>query len=203
MKLWNKLAQDFRVMVILSMANGVQFLIILGLMVCLMTIPTRFTFHIPPDLSNGATFKVSQIPNAYVGEFAFYIWQSLNDWQTDGSQDAPKNLHAFGAYLSPSFRYSLSQQFKKLSNDGDIQGRVKVIRLMPGALPVVTKLDDNHWIATLDLRDSEYVNGILIKDKEIQYSFKVTAFNADAQLNQMGLVLDGFIDDPKIVQTIK
>jgi len=55
MKLWNKLAQDARIIVILVGTNIAQFIIILGLLLCIAIIPTRFTFHIPPDLSNGAT----------------------------------------------------------------------------------------------------------------------------------------------------
>ena len=202
MKLWNKLAQDFRVMVILSIANGVQFVIILGLLLCLLTIPTRFTFHIPPDLSNGATLKANEIPNPYVGEFAFYVWQALNDWQTDGSNDAFKNLQAFSPYLSPSFRYSLTQENNQEKTNGDLQGRVRLLRLMPDVLPQVTKLDANDWLVNLDIRDSEYVNGILIKDKEIQYPFKVRV-GGDAQTNPYGLVLDGFVDDPKVISTMK
>ncbi len=74
---------------------------------------------------------------------------------------------------------------------------------MPGTMPKVTALDANTWAVTLDLRDSEYVNGILIKDKEIEYPFRVAVFNGDAQVNPFGLVLDGFIDEPKILSTLK
>ena len=203
MKLWNKLAQDARVMGILSIANGIQFLIILGLLLVLMRIPTRFTFHIPPDLSNGVTLTANQIPAPYVGEFAFYIWQALNDWQTDGAKDFGENLQKYGPYLSPAFRYTLAQEEKQLSAEGAMQGRVRLLRLMPGTMPKVTALEANTWAVTLDLRESEYVNGILIKDKEIEYPFRVAAFNGDAQANPFGLVLDGFIDEPKILSTLK
>jgi len=203
MRLWNKLAQDLRVMKILVAANGMQFVIIIGLLICLASIPTRFTFHIPPDLSNGATLHADKIPNAYVGDFSFYVWQALNHWQDNGSVDADTNLANYGPYLSPSFRYSFSNQIKALEEGGDIQGRVKDIEPVSGIDPQVTKIDAHTWEVLLTVRETEYVNGILVKDKEIQYPMKVITYNGDAQTNQYGLVLDGFFSDPQILKTVK
>lgn len=203
MKLWNKLAQDTRVIAILVGANILQFFVILGLIFCLATIPTRFTFHIPPDLSNGATLKANKVPNAYVGEFAFYMWQAINNWPTNGAQDSSKNLNYYGAYLTPSFKYYLQQHYKKLHQSGQLQGRVRVIRPIPGDQPKVTRLTQNSWQVLLKVRESAYVNGILVKDKNIEFPFKVVRFNEDAQLNPFGLALDGFTSSPILLKLMK
>ena len=203
MKLWNKLAQDTRVIAILIGTNVAQLLIILGLVICLVTIPTRFTFHIPPDLSNGATLKANKIPNAYVGEFAFYMWQAINNWPNDGAQDATKNLNYYGAYLTPTFKYYLQQRYQDLHKKGELQGRVRVVRLIPGDQPEVTKLNQTTWQVILKVRESAYVNGILVKDKDIEFPFKVVRFNQNAQLNPFGLALDGFTSNPSMLKLTK
>lgn len=203
MKLWNKIAQDTRVIAILIGTNIAQLVIIIGLLACLITIPTRFTFHIPPDLSNGATLQANKIPNAYVGQFAFNIWQVINNWSKNGAKDSDRNLALYGAYLTPQFKYQLSQRYKNLKNLGQLQGRVRVIRPIYDEKPKVTKLSSDSWQVILKARDSEYVNGVLIKDKEIEYPFKVIRYNGNEQLNPFGLAIDGFSSQPFIIKTFK
>lgn len=203
MKLWNKLAQDVRIFIVSLVANVAQFIIIIGLIFCIATIPTRFTFHIPPDVSNGATLQANKIPKAYVGQFTFYIWQVINNWQKDGAQDAKANLQQYGAYLSPSFKYYLTQNDARLNSLGELQGRVRVIRPISGDNPQVTQINADTWQVALTVRDSEYVNGILVKDKEIEYPFKVIRYNGNAQINPFGLVLDGFTSEPQVLKTMK
>ena len=203
MKLWNKLAQDARVIAILMGVNVIQFIVILGLIICLADIPTRFTFHIPPDLSNGATLKAHHIPNSYVGEFTFYIWQALNNWSNNGAQDADKNLSFYGGYLTPSFTYYLQNRYKQMHTSGELQGRVRIIRPIAGDQPEVTQLSQSAWRVLIKVRESEYVNGILVKDKDIEFPFKVIRFNSNAQRNPFGLALDGFVSDPVLLKLMK
>lgn len=203
MKLWNKIAQDTRILMLSLAANGAQLVIILGLIICIIMIPTRFTFHIPPDLSDGTTLKANKIPKAYVGQFTFYIWQVLNNWQHNGAQEVKVNLQQYGAYLSPSFKYHLQQHYQQLASQGQLQSRVRVIRPVPGSNPKVQQSNANTWQVNLLLRDSEYVNGVLVKDKRIRYVFKVSRFKGNAQLNPFDLVLDGFARQPQVVKTIK
>lgn len=203
MKLWNKLAQDARVIAILIGTNVAQFIIILSLIVCVLTIPTRFTFHIPPDLNNGATLQANKIPNAYVGQFAFNIWQVINNWSKNGALDANRNLALYGAYLTPEFKYQLEQHYKKLKAQGELQGRVRVIRPIYNEKPQVKKLNANTWQVILKARDSEYVNGVLIKDKEIEYPFKIIRFDGNEQLNPFGLAIAGFNSNPFVIKTFK
>ena len=203
MKLWNKLAQDTRVIALLMGANLMQFIIILGLLICMLTIPTRFTFHVPPDLSNGATIQANKIPNAYVGQFAFNIWQVINNWSNNGATDANRNLALYSAYLTPQFKYQLQQRNKHLHQLGELQGRIRVLRPIYNEQPQVTKLRSNTWRVLLKVRDSEYVNGVLIKDKEIAYPFKIVRYNGNEQLNPFGLAIARFAADPSVIKTIK
>lgn len=203
MKLWNKLAQDARLIYVLVVANVVQFVIIIGLLVCIVLIPTRFTFHIPPDITNGATLHPHKIPKTYVGQFAFFIWQVLNNWQTNGATDAKMSLARYGAYLSPSFNYAIQKTDSRLKASGQLQGRTRTIRPVNGSDPAVVQLNANTWQVILKVRLSEYNNGVLIKDKEIEYPFKVIRYNGNAQVNPYGLVLDGFTSTPVLLKTYK
>ena len=65
------------------------------------------------------------------------------------------------------------------------------------------QLNANTWQVILKVRLSEYNNGVLIKDKEIEYPFKVIRYNGNAQVNPYGLVLDGFTSTPVLLKTYK
>jgi len=203
MRLWNKFAQDLRVIKILVAANCAQFIAILGLLICLMTIPTRMVVYIPPDLSNGATLHINQASDSQIGDFSMYTWQVLNDWQDNGSVDAPRNLQEFGAFVSPEFYYKLNDQIKSMEENGELQGRVKEIEPVEGVAPQVTKVSEGRWNVILTVREKEYVNGVLIKDKEIQYPLRVKSYTGNFQLNPQSLQFDGFFSDPQILKTVK
>ena len=203
MKLWNKLAQDRRVIIILSTMNILQFMVILGLIFCVFTIPTRFTFYVPPDLTNGAKIHPNTIPDFEVGQFTYDAWQFINNWSQDGSKDAYNNLAFYSYYFTPQFRYELRQQYAKLKELGELQGRVRVIRPIATQKIQVTKLNADTWEVILTLRESEYVNGVLIKDKEIEYPFKVVRFEGNRQLNPFGLAIAGFASNSFVIKTYK
>jgi integrating conjugative element protein (TIGR03746 family) len=203
MKLWNKIAQDARLIKLLVILNVAQFVVIIGLLVSILTIPTRFTFHIPPDLSNGTTLKANKVPNAYVGQFAFYIWQLINNWQNNAAIDSKNAVTQYQYYLSPSFKYQLKKQDQSLQERGELAGRTRVIRAVSNAMPKVTKISSDKWQVELTVRDSEYVNGIVVKDKNIVYSLIVQQFNGNAQFNPFGLVLDGYSKAPVIKKLVK
>ena len=203
MKLWNKISQDLRLIKTLIGINLFQLVIIIGLFIAIFTIPTRFTFHIPPDLSNGATLHANKIPNSYVGQFTFNIWQILNDWSKDGSKDAENNLRLYSAYLTPSFRYQLNRSYKALKSRGELQGRVRVIQPMVSQPPIVKKISSGKWQVILKARETEYVNGVLIKNKEIEFPFEVVKYNENEQLNPFGLAINGFTSQPFVIKTYK
>src|SRR4051812_22872041 len=63
------------------------FIICLLLLIGWMREPADLTIHIPPDISNGATLKVGEIPKPVIYSFAYEVWQEINYWPNDGMID--------------------------------------------------------------------------------------------------------------------
>src|SRR3546814_18800579 len=61
--------------------------------------PRDLTIHVPPDLRSGSVRKWWDVPPESVYAFAFYIFQQLNRWPTNGEEDYARNIHALSAYL--------------------------------------------------------------------------------------------------------
>ena len=64
--------------------------------------PRDLTIHVPPDLRSGSVRKRWEVPRESAYAFAFYVFQQLNRWPTNGENDYSRNIHALSAYLTPA-----------------------------------------------------------------------------------------------------
>ncbi len=168
-----------------------------------MTAPSRMTVYIPPDISNGATLKAGAIPTPLIYSFAYEIWQELNYWPQEGTQDYPKNIRTYGPYLTPSFKAELNQDYEDLKIAGQSQ-RQRFLQGMTGAAydsMNVKKLSNSTWEVDLKMRLTEYKNNQPVKDVEILYPLKVTRLNISQANNPYGLAIAGFVTDPLRLKT--
>ena len=93
----------------LRLGAGALFVVALLLGFGWWSAPRQLTIHVPPDLRSGSTRAWWDVPPENVYAFAFYVWQQVQRWPTDGEQDYPRNLHALSAYFTPcawSWHYS-------------------------------------------------------------------------------------------------
>lgn len=165
--------------------------------------PSRLRIYIPPDISNGATLKVNEIPNALIYSFAYELWQEINYWPDDGAKNYPKNIHSYAAYVMPSFQTELLQEYNELVNSGQIQ-RQRYLQGISGAAfdtTSVKKLNADTWQVNLKVRLMEYKNNELVKDTEVLYPLKIVRHDISSSNNPYGLALAGFISPPIRLKT--
>lgn len=168
-----------------------------------MSAPSRLRIYIPPDISNGATVKANEIPNALIYSFTYELWQELNYWPEDGTKNYPKNLHVYAAYVLPAFQTELHQEYNELMGTGQVQ-RQRYVQGISGAAfdsSSVKKLNANAWQVNLRVRLMEYKNNELVKDIEVLYSLKVVRHDVSNSNNPYGLALAGFISSPVRLKT--
>jgi len=200
---WKKEDQDRAVIA----AQSRVIWIIVGLC-CLFAIgwmrsPADLTIHIPPDITNGATFKVHEVPNAFLHSFTYEVWQEVNYWSQDGAQDYLKNLHTYAAYLTPQFQHALLQEYEELKTAGQVQ-RQRTIQGIAGSAfesSTVKQLSQNSWEIDLKVRLVEYRNHQIVKEIEMLYPLKVIRWDISSEKNPYGLALDGFIAPPIRLKT--
>jgi integrating conjugative element protein (TIGR03746 family) len=168
-----------------------------------MTSPSRMTVYIPPDISNGATLKANSIPNPLVYSFAYEVWQEINYWPQEGTEDYQHNVHVYDAYLTPGFKSDLMQDYQILKNTGQVQ-RQRSLQGIAGAAfdsTSIKKLNNDTWEVDLKMRLTEYKNNQAVKDVEILYPIKVVRMNVSPSHNPYGLALAGFVSSPLRLKT--
>lgn len=168
-----------------------------GLYAGWLTAPSRIDLNIPPDLRNGATLKIGEVPPANVYTFAHYIFQQLNYWPEDGTQDYGKAVFRFAAYLTPHYRQQLLEDLKERGKAGELQ-RTRTVTEIPGhgyAENRVDILGNGSWIVWLDLQMTETVNGVPVKQAALRYPIHVVRYDVSREVNPYGLALDGYSDE--------
>ncbi len=197
-KAWKKEDRD---MALIRAQRGFIGILCLGCLILAagwMTAPSHLRIYIPPDISNGATFKINDVPNPLIYSFAYELWQEINYWPDDNGQDYAKNLKQYAAYLTPAFQQSLLQELSELQAAGQIQ-RQRFMEGISGAAydpQNVKKLGPDTWEVDLNVRLMEYKNNEPVKDVEILYPLKITRRDVSQSNNPYGLALAGFIAPP-------
>ena len=187
----------------LRMAGVALFVLALFFGVGWWQAPKNLTIHVPPDLRSGSTRRWWDIPPESVYTFAFYVFQQLNRWPTNGEADYPRNLHALSPYLTPACQNTLQQDFVLRRDSGDLRNRVRGVYEIPGRgygddpTLRVKVISDDDWIVTLDLTADEYYDGDRVKRALVRYSLKVVRDDVDPEKNPFGLVLDCYARPPQ------
>jgi integrating conjugative element protein (TIGR03746 family) len=168
--------------------------------------PKHLTIHIPPDLRSGSTRQWWAVPPESVYAFAFYIWQQLQRWPTDGEADYPRNLRALSAYLTPSCQAFLQQDYEFRRSNGELRQRVRGIYEIPGRTfgddPTarIKVVSDRDWIATLDVTADEYYGAEQVKRALVRYFLRVVRMDVDPERNPFGLALDCYSGAPQRIE---
>lgn len=191
----------------LRRAAGALFALTLVLAFGWWSAPKHLTIHVPPDLRSGSTRQWWAVPPESVYAFAFYIWQQLQRWPTDGEADYPRNLRALSAYLTPSCQAFLQQDFEYRRSGGELRQRVRGIYEIPGRgfgddpAARIKVVSDRDWIATLDVTADEYYGAEQVKRALVRYALRVVRMDVDPEHNPFGLALDCYASAPQRIES--
>ncbi|CCJ47855.1 conserved hypothetical protein [Bordetella parapertussis Bpp5] len=191
----------------LRLGAGALFVVALLLGFGWWSAPKSLTIHVPPDLRSGSTRKWWDVPPESVYAFSFYIWQQVQRWPTNGEEDYPRNLRALSAYLTPSCRAFLQQDYEYRRASGELRQRVRGIYEIPGRgygddpATRVKVVSDRDWIVTLDVSADEYYGSEQVKRALVRYPIKVVRLDIDPEHNPFGLALDCYASAPQRIET--
>ncbi len=207
MKFFNALEQAKWHIVSLYCVVLLLFLFCLGLALGWYMTQSEVSIHIPPEIpTNGLTVKANSYPKSEIFSFAFYVWQSINYWPENGSQDYKENIKKFSAYLTPNFKQFLLNDFNQRYSNGELESRLRDMQGLNGSAfdpKNVIYLGNGTWLVHLTMQLTERMNnnGKRVKDAGINYTFRVVRFQADSNDNKWGLALDGFGANPQRIKT--
>ncbi|KGG92153.1 MULTISPECIES: PFL_4703 family integrating conjugative element protein [Comamonas] len=162
-------------------------------------VPKNIDLHVAPDIKAGDTIRVidgqSPVPSTNAYGFAYYIWQQINRWQSDGSQDYGKQIYAMQFYLTPRCQAQLQTDMQQRHAKGELRRRTRQISEIPG-FPYsenrVIREGSDAWTVLLDMQVQETFAGQPVKDVFIRYPLRVVRFDVDRERNPWRLGLDCF-----------
>ncbi|MCR6480987.1 TIGR03746 family integrating conjugative element protein [Variovorax sp. ZS18.2.2] len=163
------------------------------------TVPKNIDLHLAPDVKAGDTVRVkggeAPVPPTNVYGFAYYIWQQINRWQTDGSKDYGQQIFNFQAYLTPRCQAQLTADMEARQRAGELQLRTRQVSEIPGFSFASNRVVDEGsfaWTALLDMQVTETFRGQPVKDVFIRYPVRVVRYDVDRERNPWRLALDCF-----------
>ncbi len=150
---------------------------------------------LPPDLRSGAIIQGNEVYPESVYTFAFAIFQQLNRWRENGTQDYAANIRTLRDYLTPRFRVWLEEDRNRRLTQGELTDRTRGI-FIPSDVVFDQKrvriVDNNVWIVDLEVELIETLEDEPVKKARILYPLRVVRFEVDWERNPWGLALDGF-----------
>lgn len=168
--------------------------------------PKNLTIHVPPDLRSGSTRLWWDVPPESVYTFAFYIFQQLNRWPTDGETDYNRNIFALSPYFTPSCHAFLNTDYRIKRDSGELRRRVRGIYEIPGRgygddpTTRVRVVSNNEWLVTLDVAADEYFGSEQVKRALVRYPLRVVKMDIDPDKNPFGLALDCYDGSPQRIE---
>lgn len=161
--------------------------------------PRHLTVYNPPDLRSGSTRKWWVVPPSSVYSFAFYIWQEVNRWPSNGRVNYKANIAQYTPYLTPRCQRFLKTDYTTRKDRNELKDRVRGMYEIPGHgyhTTDVKILDRNDWVVTLNLEINEYLDATRVRQAFIRYHLRVVRNDVDPQNNPWGLQLDCFANPP-------
>ena len=160
-------------------------------------LPKRLDLHVAPDMKAGDTVRFADgqapVPDVNVYGFAYYIWQQINRWQTDGSKDYGQQIFQFQSYITPSCRAQLQADMQNRHNAGELRQRTRQMTEIPGLSYAANRvLPDGTaaWTVLLDMQLMETFRGQSVKDAFIRYPIRVVRYDVDRERNHWRLAID-------------
>jgi integrating conjugative element protein (TIGR03746 family) len=148
--------------------------------------------YIPPDLSQGVLTQLGTVPEPVVYTFAYYIFQQLHRWKTNGEQDYPAQIYKLQGFLTPDCINTLTEDMANKNKRGELRSRTRMMQeivgrsYQPRRVSIESK---NAWRVWIDTNIRETIEGHPVKNVNVQYPLRVVKFDVDREINPWGLAI--------------
>lgn len=162
---------------------------------------TSQRIYVTPTLqAEGGYTQSNIISDELLFGFAFRTFSEINTWGgTDDVDEYKRQIEKNRYFLTPAYYEQLMSDFSEKKSKGEL-ARIRVLAGYHGQdfeSVNITKLSVNTWEVDLTLRLVERLENTAVKDVLIQFPLKVVRSNLSPDLNPYGLVIDGFVSEPR------
>ena len=160
-------------------------------------LPKSIDLHLAPDIRAGDTLHIeaglADVPAPNVYGFAYYIWQQVNRWQSDGAKDYGQQIFRMQSYITPGCRAQLQADMEQRARANELKQRTRRVSEVPGlgfASNRVIRDGDSAWTVLLDMQLTETFRGAQVKETYIRYPIRVVRYDVDRERNPWRLAID-------------
>ena len=107
-----------------------------------------------------------EVPAANVYAFAFYMWQQVNRWASDGSKDYGEQIFAMQSFLTPACREQLIEDMRIKGREAEAHQRTRALMEIPGygfSPARITDHGNGSWTVLLDAQLLETSRGMAVR----------------------------------------
>lgn len=72
--------------------------------------PEHIKVDIPPDLRSGSTRGIDERHPFNIYAFGYYIWQQMNNWPVEGTDNYKQQIERLSCYITPRFKGELERR---------------------------------------------------------------------------------------------
>lgn len=187
----------------LKLALGFMGLLVVLLFIAFLVRLKDVTVRLPPDARGGVTQKLDEVPAPFVYDFALGMFQRVNHWPKDGSDEYLANIESLVNYLTPACYADRKADYEKRIQSGgmdELNERARSVQEIPGRVFGTERVvvESHHsWYVLLDLKVSETYRGQPVKDALVRFPLRVVRYDVNPDLNPYGLALDCFAGEPE------
>lgn len=161
-------------------------------------VPKSISVHLLPSVTAGSTVQADSgetpVPPYNVYSFAYYIWQQINRWNTDGATDYGQQIFRMQNYITPQCVAQLTGDLQARQKASELRYRTRLVSEVPGfgyaSNRVLATSGSGAWTVFLDMQVQETFRGEPVKDVYIRYPLRVVRFDVDRERNPWQLALD-------------
>ena len=161
--------------------------------------PEHIKVDIPPDLRSGSTRGIDERHPFNIYAFGYYIWQQINNWPVEGTDNYKQQIERLSCYITPRFKGELERDYQQRLLNHELT-RSRALQEMPDrpytAKRVYVESGDS-WVAFYDVNVKETFRSEIVKDIFVRYPIRVVRWDVDPECNLWGLALDGFYKKPR------
>jgi len=203
---WNKIDRLNHLNRLLLLGCFGQFVIVLGLITALSTMPKRYEFWLTPTMAaNGGLFKEGEVPNEYIQGFVATLLPSLNTWSKSGSHEFSKNMQSYRYYFTPRHQ-QLMEKTRLAYRDTQLFNRTQIASLYQFmSAEDVKQIGHNTWEVHLKMRITQRLKDtsqMVITDKVVDYHLRVVKVTLSRLQNPFQLALDGYTAPEQLVEDL-
>jgi integrating conjugative element protein (TIGR03746 family) len=188
----NKLLASADHIFTLRLIVGVLLMVVIAQWLRVGALQESRRLYIPPDLSQGVLTQLGSVPEPVVYTFAYYIFQQLHRWKTNGEKDYPEQIYTLQGFFTPDCINALKEDMAQKNKRGELRSRTRMMQEIVGRSYQPRRVvieSKNAWRVWIDANIRETIEGHPVKNVNVQYPLRVVKFDVDREINPWGLAI--------------